>query len=115
MGKARRVDAREVVDALNRMYDVLTPYLNHFVASRRIVTKERIGAQWKVTREKTTKTPYQRMLESPSVREEIKAKLKQEHETLNPLIMKRMIDERLRVVYRLQQRHGTLPSHKGFR
>lgn len=58
-----RFDVRETVDALNDLYDVLTPYLNHWVASRRIVKKERIGAKWKVTREKVAKTPYQRVLE----------------------------------------------------
>ncbi|KKU07749.1 MAG: hypothetical protein UX10_C0006G0020 [Candidatus Magasanikbacteria bacterium GW2011_GWA2_45_39] len=40
-----RLDTAEVVAALNSVYDVLTPYLNHFVASRRIVSKERIGAR----------------------------------------------------------------------
>lgn len=40
-----RLDTREVVVALNFVYDVLTPYLNYFVASRRIVSKERIGAR----------------------------------------------------------------------
>jgi len=31
-----RFDTAEVVTALNAVYDVLTQYLNHFVASRRI-------------------------------------------------------------------------------
>src|SRR3989338_1862776 len=43
-----RLDVRKTVDALNDLYNVLTPYLNHFIASRRIVSKERIGARWKV-------------------------------------------------------------------
>ena len=41
-----RLDVRETVDVLNKLYDVLTPYLNHFIASRRIVSKERIGRKW---------------------------------------------------------------------
>ncbi|MEK6834410.1 MAG: hypothetical protein AABY31_02875, partial [Thermoproteota archaeon] len=45
-----RYDMPEIVDALNALYDVLTPYLNHFVASRRVVSKERIGARWKSIR-----------------------------------------------------------------
>src|SRR3989338_7411952 len=53
-----RFDVTMTVDALNNLYDVLTPYLNHFIESRRIVSKERIGARWKVTRGKGAKTPY---------------------------------------------------------
>ena len=67
-----RLDVRTTVGALNELYDVLTPYLNHFIASRRIVSKERIGARWKVTREKVAKTPYRRVLERSDVSEEVK-------------------------------------------
>src|SRR3989344_2589597 len=80
----QRLDVRAAVDALNKLYDVLTPHLNHFVASRRIISKERIGAKWKVTREKVAQTPYQRVLERDDVSEEVKNKLRLEHSTLNP-------------------------------
>lgn len=109
-----RLDAFEVVTALNFVYDVLTPYLNHFVASRRIVSKERIGARWKVTREKRSKTPYERVLERTDVSETVKVQLRQEHETLNPLTMKREIDRRLQIVFGLQKRHGTPSTDKRF-
>lgn len=105
-----RLDAEEVVDALNAVYDVLTPYLNHFVASRRIISKERIGARWKVTREKVAKTPYQRVLERGDIDEDIKARLRQEHGKLSPLTMKNEIDRRLRVMFALQERHGSQNS-----
>lgn len=102
-----RLDAIEVVRALNDVYDVLTPYLNHFVASRRTTTKERIGSKWKIAREKKSKTPYTRVLERADVSEEVKTKLRQEHETLNPQTMKGEIDRRLQVVFTLQKHHGT--------
>ena len=102
-----RLDAKNVVTSLNAVYDVLTPYLNHFVASQRIVTKERVGAKWKITREKTAKTPFQRVLERTDASEETKTKLKQEHEMLNPLTMKREIDRRLLTVFNLQKHQGT--------
>lgn len=101
-----RLDAKDIVVALNAVYDVLTPYQNHFVASRRTTTKERIGARWKISREKKAKTPYQRVLERLDVNEGVKTKLKQEHETLNPLVMKREIDRRLQVVFNLQKHCG---------
>lgn len=84
-----RLDVFEVVDALNELYDVLTRYLNHFIASRRIVSKERVGARWKITREKVAKTPYQRVLDRGDVSEEVKRLLREEHTALNVKQMKR--------------------------
>lgn len=107
-----RLDAAEVVAALNALYDVLTPYLNHFVASRRIVSKERSGARWKVTREKRSKTPYERVLERTDVNEAAKETLRQEHDTLNPFTMKREIDRRLQTVFTLQKHHGMPVTEK---
>lgn len=101
-----RLDVHETVDALNDLYDVLTPYLNHFIASRRIISKERIGAKWKVTREKVAKTPYQRVLERDDVSEEVKNKLRKEHAALNPATMKKEIDWLTKRVHDIQQRYG---------
>lgn len=101
-----RLDVKEVVDALNDLYDVLSPYLNHFIASRRIVSKERIGAKWKVTREKVAKTPYQRVLERDDVTEEVKNKLRLEHSKMNPATMKSQIDRLTKQVHDIQRRYG---------
>ncbi|MDP2651907.1 MAG: hypothetical protein Q8O94_02105 [bacterium] len=100
-----RFEEREVVDALNEFYDVLTLYLNHFIASRRIVSKERVGARWKVMRERKSLTPYQRVMARDDVSNGVKAKLAAEHETLNPLVMKREIDRRLSRVFDIHKRH----------
>jgi len=102
-----RLDVKIEVDALNDLYDVLTPYLNHFIASRRIVSKERIGARWKVTREKVAKTPYQRVLERKDVSEEVKEKLRKEHSSLDPAKMKKDIDRLSKRVHDIQSQYGT--------
>ncbi len=101
-----RLDAKETVDALNVLYDTLTPYLNHFIASRRIVSKERVGARWKVTREKVAKTPYRRVLERKDVSEEVKDKLRREHMLLNPARMKKEIDRLSKRVHDIQSKYG---------
>jgi hypothetical protein len=101
-----RLDLKREVDALNDLYDVLTPYLNHFIASRRIVSKERIGARWKVTREKVAKTPYLRVLERGDVSEEVKDKLRKEHALLDPAKMKNEVDRLSKRVHDIQQRYG---------
>ena len=101
-----RLDARETVAALNAVYNVLTPYLNHFITNRRIVSKERVGAKWRIVREKVAKTPYQRMLEREDVSPEVKAGLRAEHERLNPLILKHEIDRRIINMNIVQKRHA---------
>lgn len=100
-----RFDARETVDALNALYDVLTPYLNHFSTSRRVISKERVGARWKVTREKVARTPYQRVLARDDVSDEIKKRLRAEHATLNPKTMRATIDRLIDQVHAIQRRH----------
>lgn len=102
-----RFDAPEVVQALNDLYDVLTPYTNHFIASRRIVSKERIGSKWKVTREKVSQTPYQRVLSKDDVSEDVKEKLREIHATLNPSVMRKEIDRLIKRVHDIQRQYGT--------
>ncbi len=101
-----RFDVPATVDALNDLYDVLTPYLNHFIASRRIVSKERIGARWKVTRERVAKTPYQRVLERNDVSKAVKKKLRAEHATSDPATMKKEIDRLTKRVHDMERRYG---------
>lgn len=110
-----RLDVKDAVDALNTVYDVLNPYINHFIASRRIISKKRIGSKWKIAREKKALTPYQRVLQRNDVSETVKKKLKQEHRKFNPLILKREIDLRLKKVFDIQERHGKPKIYKELR
>jgi hypothetical protein len=102
-----RLDCKESVDALNNLYDILCPYLNHFVASRRCIEKIRVGAKYIKRFEKTAKTPYQRVLENEHIAQEIKNKLQKEHERLNPLTMKKEIDRLRDVLYETQKKYGS--------
>jgi hypothetical protein len=102
-----RLDTYTCVAALNDVYTVLTPYLNHFIASRRIVTKERVGSRWKITREKVAQTPYQRVLERPDVSEEVKTVLRKEHASCNPKQMKAEIDRLLKLLFTRQRQYGS--------
>ena len=101
-----RLDCIEAVDALNDIYDVLCPYLNHFVASRRLIDKVEVNGKWKKRYEKVAKTPYQRVLASEHISLEVKEKLRAEHAKLNPLVMKKEIDRLKRVLYDVQKKHG---------
>lgn len=96
----------EAVVALNAVYDILNPYLLHFVAVRRMTGKEKLSSRYKRTYEKVAKTPYRRILEHQEVPEEVKSRLRVEHEKLNPLILKQEIDRRLKTLYAVQRRFG---------
>ena len=105
-----RLDCPEAVSALNDVYAVLCPYLNHFIPSRRMIEKFEVNGKWKKRYEKTAKTPYQRVLEHPSIDEKIKEKLRQEHATLNPMVMKKEIDRLVAVLYDVQRKYGKNPK-----
>jgi hypothetical protein len=95
-----------LVPLLNDFYDVLTPFNNHFVSNRRIISKQRLGARWKVTREPVAKTPYERMMERPDVSLEDKNKLQVIHESLNLHYLRTEIDRRRKKVFDELYRHG---------
>lgn len=103
----QRLDCIEAVDALNDVYAVLCPYLNHFVASRRVIEKYEVEGVWKKKYEKVAKTPYQRVLENKHILPEVKEKLRQEHEKLNPLTMLNEIERLKKILYDTQRKYGT--------
>ncbi len=96
----------EAVAVLNSVYDALTPYLLHFVASRRMTGKERRNSKYVRRYEQRAKTPYQRIIEHAGVSEAVKTALRKEHGRLNPLILKQTIEQRLRTLYDVQKRYG---------
>jgi hypothetical protein len=102
-----RLDCKEAVDTLNAVYAVLCPYLNHFVASRRLLEKFEVNGKWKKKYEPVAKTPYQRVLENEHIADDVKEKLKAEHEKLNPAVMKKEIDRLKKILYDVQRQHGT--------
>jgi hypothetical protein len=103
----QRLDCVEAVDALNDVYAVLCPYLNHFVASRRVIEKYEVNGKWKKRYEKVAKTPYQRVLENEQIDEAIKEKLRLEHVTLNPQTMLKEIERLKKALYDTQRKYGT--------
>jgi len=85
-----RFDSTEARQTLNELYSVLRDYNNFFLPSAKLKEKIRNGAR--ITRRyDVPKTPYQRLLDSPHIAPEIKAKLTARYETLNPAALQREI------------------------
>ena len=86
-----RLENREVIELMNKTYDLLEIYLNHFVPSKKLIEKVRIGSKYKRKYDKA-KTAYKRILEHKEINQKVKDKLILEHSQLNPLLLKRKID-----------------------
>lgn len=106
------LDCPQAAAALNEVYAMLTPYLLHFVAVRRMTGKHKVLSKYQRQYEKKAKTPYTRILEHPQVAEEIKNKLRQQHAKLNPLVLQKEIERRVQNVYAVQKRYGN-PTRPG--
>jgi len=90
---------------MNQLYDVLGPYLNHFIPVRRTLTKERVGARYRRVYEKIPCTPYQRILARDDIGEDSKGRLRKEHESLNPKLLKAEIERLIDAVYDTQRHY----------
>ena len=87
-----RIDDPALVPLVSEILKVACTYRNHFRPVRRMTSKVRVGARWKRVFEKVAQTPYARVLRQKDVPEEVKAKLRAEHEKLNPVVLKRKLD-----------------------
>ena len=85
-----RYDTEEELALLNELYESLRFYTNFFQPVMKLTKKVRIGS--KVSKKyDRAKTPYERLLQSGFTRSEVKEKLKQDYEKLNPAELKRTI------------------------
>jgi len=86
-----RYDTMEELSLLNELYGYLRLYVNFFQPLRKLIKKEKIGSKI-IKRYDEAKTPYRRVLASPNIKkEEIKMKLKNKYDMLNPAELKRKI------------------------
>lgn len=81
---------------LNQLYEVLNVYVNFFLPSMKCIAKTRVGGKVRRRYDKAC-TPYQRVLASTAVAEDIKQQLRATYATLNPA-------ELMRAIMRLQLR-----------
>lgn len=88
----RRLETEKQLAILNRIYQLLSDYLNFFLPTLKLVSKETIGSKVKRIYGKP-KTPYLRILEHPDIPEEIKTNLRKKYQTLNPAALLREINK----------------------
>ena len=85
------------------MYGTLSVLVDFFYPSVKLIKKTRCGSKVRRIYDQP-QTPYQRMLQSPAVDAEVKARLKQRYETLNPVAFKRELTRLTDHLLRVQPR-----------
>jgi hypothetical protein len=95
-----RYEGTAACEALERLYEVVRLYVNFFQPSMKVVSKERVGAKVKKRYDVAT-TPYQRVLDSPQVTDEVKEALQRAYVTLNPVTLLRQLHSAQAVLWQL--------------
>lgn len=85
-----RYDTEEELELMNELWDVVDRYENYFQPVMKLVKKEREGSRIR-RRYERAKTPYQRVVENERISEEVKEKVREEYDKLNPVKLKREI------------------------
>jgi cell shape-determining protein MreC len=99
-----RYDTEEELLTIDELYRHLRLYTNFFQPSMKLIEKTRNGS--KVTKKyDTAMAPYQRVLQSVHITDDIKKNLKKQYKALNPASLKRQIT-------RLQQKLLRMTSLK---
>jgi hypothetical protein len=104
-----RYDTPKQLGMLNELYSHLRLYTNYFQPVMKLLSKERQGAKVKRKYDQP-KTPYQRVLGSPSVPDNVKRRLKQEYARLNPVQLKREITRLQHKLFKLAAGRTDLPN-----
>ena len=94
-----RLDDPRVVDWMNELYkSEWRLYMNFFLPSVKLLSKERIGSKT-VKKHDVPKTPYQRTLESKHVKPDVKERLQNQFKTLNPFHLKKGMEKKLARIF----------------
>lgn len=102
-----RYDSDPQLAALNAVYRPLCLLVNFFYPSVKLVQKTRIGSKVRRIYD-DPQTPYHRMLTSKSVSDAVKARLKQQYGTLNPVALKRELTRLTEDLLRLNDSKAAL-------
>lgn len=104
-----RIESPDLIPLMNEIYDIWGKLHNYFMPQMKLIEKDRVGGKVKKKYDKP-KTPYQRIMECPTVSEEVKEKLRKEKETLNPFKLQAELQEKLALFHKLNdaynEKHG---------
>jgi len=88
-----RFSATAERDALAAVYRPLCLLLNFFMPTIKLISKTRVGSRIKKVYDKKALTPYQRLLASPELSEEVKEELIRRHGLCNPVTLQQEVHD----------------------
>lgn len=101
-----RLDNPNVVPLLNDLYaKEWRLFHNFFCPSVKLIAKKRIASKT-IKRYDSPKTPYQRIMESPHIQESVKSSLSKQLEKLNPFLLRKNMDKKLKKIFPIINYHG---------
>ncbi len=101
-----RLDNPNVVSSLNNLYTKeWRLFHNFFCPSVKLIAKERIGSKT-IKHHDSPKTPYQRIMESTHIHEYVKKSLSKQLENLNPFLLRKIMDKKMKKIFSINNKHG---------
>jgi hypothetical protein len=94
----QRLESQELVPLINALYRDWGLLHNFFCPNLKLLSKTRKGART-IRKYSPAQTPYQRLLECKQLSEQQKQKLRTQFQELNPLKLKKRIEEQLKTVF----------------
>jgi len=95
-----RFEDRQTLPLMNDLYaNEWSLYQNHFCPSMKLLEKKRINSKY-YKKYDPPRTPYDRVMASEHVSDKTKEHLQTVHESLNPFILKKNIEKKLRVIFK---------------
>jgi hypothetical protein len=98
-----RFSSKEEYEQLKKVYGMVRLYTNFFQPMRKLIGKERVGAKVR-KRFDEAKTPYKRVMAAGVLKEGKRKELEGIYERLNPVELRRQIDEALEELWSLASR-----------
>jgi hypothetical protein len=95
-----RFEGQAELELLNNLYDDLRLYVNFFQPVLKLVGKEQVGKKT-IKQYDEAATPYQRVLSSDQVELAAKARLCHQYLQLNPVKLRRSIDEKVAKLWKI--------------
>lgn len=86
-----RFENPDLVPIMNEVYENWCKLKNFWIPTMKLIEKTRVGSKIIKKHDKPT-TPYERVLNSSWVADEVKEKLKKEYEALDPFVLKKNVD-----------------------
>jgi Integrase core domain len=97
-----RFEHPQLVPLMNDLYiQEWSQFQNHFRPTLKLRSRDKRGSRT-VRRYEKPQTPYARLLASSQISPTIKARLRAEHAQLNPFILKKSIEQKLRLFFTAQ-------------